>query len=212
MNKLLLVLVLMFAGTSSFCADAKPAGDPVTLPAVTAPNGQTLTIQVVGTSPAPAGTTAVTVTPTDPEPSLWSKILMTALVAIGTLFTTATAAFFKWLTNKVAQNDAQKAAIDALHAGVDQTYLTLYQQFKDDAEDGKISAGEAAQLRQNAMNQAMTLAKGPGLDALKAMAVPMIESIIQRIVSAKKAQGAVPSVVLGNVATPTPIAGPIPTT
>lgn len=182
-----LVLTLSFQLFSQEDASVVPLPPaPATKAAVTgAPAAQV--IQIVLPSTNPSTTAPVVIPVTDPEPSWWSKLITAALVAIAGLFTTATGSFFIWLASKVKLSQAAKDAMDALHAGVDKTYLTLYQQFKDAAADGQISAAEGASLRQNAINEAMNLAKGPALDFLKSMAFPLLESLVQRIVASKKA-------------------------
>ena len=210
MNRFFLSAMLVLTFTVGYAADVTPKlPDPANAPVQTDPNTVHIVISQATPTTVPASAQAATVAPVivptvvQPEPSLFQKIVTGALVALGGLFTAGTGLFFNWVVGKVKASDAQKAAIDALHAGVDQTYLTMYNQFKDAAADGKISAAEAAQLRQNAITQAMTLAKGPGLEFLKAMAIPMVESLVQRIVSAKKAASAASTVV--------PIANPVPT-
>lgn len=150
----------------------------------------------------PSTTPVTTVTPvtppvTDPAtPSLWTQAVLWVLSAVGTAGTALIAWIFAWLIGKVTLSDAQKAAMDALHAGVDTTYLTLYQQFKTASADGVITPQEAALLRQNAIDQALLFAKGPALAFLKAMAAPLLQALVQRIVAQKKAAAARPTIVV----------------
>lgn len=121
----------------------------------------------------------------------WYTDLLQALLA-GALSLGAVA--ITWIGKKIhdvveasSLAAADKAAIEALSAGVTSAENTLYADFAARNADGTIDAADAAALRTHALQVAKDVATGPGLAALQTMALPRITDLIERIVANKQA-------------------------
>lgn len=117
----------------------------------------------------------------------WHAMLYDFLLAVGGIG----GSLFSWaiLTGKwkLAQTEAQKAAWDALNAGVTNAYHTLYQELtKDFSDDQKLSDTESAQLRAHAIEAAKNIATGPALQVLQTTALPVLMDWVERIVLQRK--------------------------
>lgn len=146
--------------------------------------------------------------PADP----WWKDLVQAVIAAALSLGALLIGWVSTKINSVVEASklaaADKAAIEALNAGVTSAEQNLYDDFVERSKDGSISDADAATLRAHALDIAKQVATGPGLAALKEMALPRITDYIERILLQRKALAAQAD---GTVIAPVPVA-PIPAT
>ncbi len=136
------------------------------------------------------------------NPAVWVAILAVGGAAIGAAFY-----FIKqvqWLKNLIENNQAARDAVEAIHAGVVDTYESYVKARKDASADGVLTEEEKKYARELAINKAMAVAKGPGLVFLKEAGAPLLNSLVQQVVNKLKKD---PGVVV-NAATETPAATP----
>ncbi len=125
----------------------------------------------------------------DPNQAWWKDLIQALIAGALSLGTVAIAWISKKIhdvveASKLAQAD--KDAVEALNAGVTSAEQSLYDDFAARSADGSIDAADAVALRQHALDVAKDVAKGPGLAALKAMALPRITDLIERILLQRK--------------------------
>jgi hypothetical protein len=117
----------------------------------------------------------------------WTDWLIMAALSVATAGGAVITWFFKVLTGRLAKTQAQQEAMQALEAGVTQAYFDLVSRLKQAAADGSLTPEEKKQCRDYAIEQAKAVATGPGLRALTAMALPMLQNLVEQIVLRRKA-------------------------
>lgn len=93
-------------------------------------------------------------------------------------------AIFEWLERRdIRVQDGVKAT---LALAVQGTWEALVQDLKGKAADGKLTAQEKREARQHAKLLALRLAKGPVLEALRAMVPQALDALISLLVQRAK--------------------------
>lgn len=77
---------------------------------------------------------------------------------------------------------------EALELGVQGAWDGIVRDLKKKAEDGKLTKQEKLDARELAKSLALQVAKGPALNALKALAPQALDSLISLIVQRRKAK------------------------
>ena len=109
---------------------------------------------------------------------IWKALLTVG----GTLF----AWLAKMMVAKAGEDQAKKDAILALEAAVSATYEEFVRQTKQATADGKLSDAERKAARNMAITKAKEIATGAGLKLLKSWGAPILESLVEKIVSKMK--------------------------
>lgn len=109
----------------------------------------------------------------------WKEIFQEYILPpLVTLLATAASALITWgmmklrkwvktMEEKANASEGERQAVEALMEGVEKAMEDLVIDLKKKAADGKLTKEERAQALDYAINHAKSVAKGPGLDALK---------------------------------------------
>lgn len=116
----------------------------------------------------------------------WLTIIHEAVSIITPIAITALVGY---LIKKSMFDQASQEAIQAIGAGVTDTWRTYVKEIKDAREDGKLTDEEKKTARERAYKVALETAKGPGLNLLKSWAWPKVVSVIEDYVNKKKSEG-----------------------
>lgn len=92
---------------------------------------------------------------------------------------------------EAAQRWKLQKALEALEAGVRETYVTYVRQIKLAREDGKLTADERSFALQQALAYARRYAAEQGVDLLKFYGKEYLPVLVERIITGKKSAAAV---------------------
>lgn len=109
----------------------------------------------------------------------------TALGALGALWTAFRSS--DWLSRM--KNERFRKALEALEAGVEQTYRTYVRALKAGREDGKLTDEERRQARALARETAMAFGRTQGIDVLEALGRDYVDLWIAKLVKNFKSEG-----------------------
>lgn len=110
----------------------------------------------------------------------------TVLTLVGGVLGLAWTAFRSsdWARN--AKNQRFDKAIQALEAGVEQTYRTYVQAVKSAKEDGKLTEDEAREARQRARDAAIAFGRSQGVNVLEEVGADYVDLWIAKLVKRLK--------------------------
>lgn len=89
-----------------------------------------------------------------------------------------------WFTARRERRTAQ--ALQALEAGVEQTYRSYVRAIKEGREDGRLTAAERTRARMMARERAIVLAREQGVDLLRAVGEDYLDVWIAKMVQRLK--------------------------
>lgn len=106
-------------------------------------------------------------------------VVSTVLGALWTFFKSR-----EWYTDSRKQRYAK--ALDALEAGVDQTYRTYVASIKEASDDGKLTEKERKRARELAREAAVEFGETQGVDVLRELGEGYIDVWISKLVKKLK--------------------------
>ncbi len=102
------------------------------------------------------------------------------LIALDYAWKIAIPLILAYFAKKFKDSETKKAALQAIEAAVDQTYLSYVRQAKKDGKfDGKVARDKAVELAKN-------LASGAGKKIITAWGKDALESLVHKIANRKK--------------------------
>lgn len=110
----------------------------------------------------------------------WSLLAMAVTAGFGWVFKKLGDLLGK-LKGTAEQREARQQALEALETGVNETYEDFVKHAKKAASDGKLTEAERKEARDLAVQRALGVAKGAGLELLKATAKPILDAWIEKI-------------------------------
>lgn len=85
-----------------------------------------------------------------------------------------------------AKNERYLTAMQAIAAGVDQSYTEYVKEIKEGQADGKLTSDEIVKARRKALNFARNFARKEGVDLVTELGASFLESILTRAVQQAK--------------------------
>jgi hypothetical protein len=111
----------------------------------------------------------------------------TALTLVGGVLGLVWTAFRSSDLVRNARGQRYDKALQALEAGVEQTYRTYVQAVKTAKEDGKLTPEEASEARQRARDAAIEFGRTQGIDVLNELGTAYVDLWIAKLVKRLKA-------------------------
>jgi hypothetical protein len=118
----------------------------------------------------------------------WSSVLNSeaGLTVVSTLLGAIWTVFRSSEWYRRAQERRYAKALQALEAGVEQTYRTYVQAIKESRADGKLTEEEASRARQRARETAIAFGRSQGIDVLRELGGEYIDLWIAKLVKSLK--------------------------
>jgi len=113
----------------------------------------------------------------------WVPVVVSLLPVLGALLLGLLKHYAGKLMERIKASDAEKEAIQCLLEGMAKTQEEFVRETKKAAADGKLSKTEIEQAKKMAIAHAITVAKGPALDVLKAMGTERLGSLIKQLLA-----------------------------